>query len=196
MTKKQYEQSEYLINRWWLSLIIGIMCVCLGFVVLANPESSYYAFAVWMGVAILLSGVMGLVQSFTSQNRIVRRGWLIAASVLDIIIGVMLLSNMFLSAMVLPLLLGFWLLYRGGAMLAQASDMRSYGRSGSGWMIFYSILIIILGIAIIWAPSTLGAETVVLFIAMGFLAYGISMVSLSMRLWGVHRHAKRQVGNR
>ena len=194
MAGKQYEQSEYLINRWWLSLIIGLMCVCLGFVVLVNPVSSYYTFAIWMGLAIFLSGVMGLVQSFTSRNIIVRRGWQIVASVLDIIIGVMLLSNMFLSAMVLPLLLGFWLLYRGSVMLTQASDMRSYGKDGAGWMIFYSIIVIILGIAIIWAPSTLGAETVILFVAIGFLTYGVSMLSLAIRLWRIHRLAK-QVGN-
>ena len=119
MTEKQYEQSEYLISRWWLSLIIGLICICLGFIVLVNPVSSYYTFAIWMGLAILLSGVMGLVQSFSSKNIIVRRGWQIVSSILDIIIGVLLLSNMFLSAMILPLLLGFWLLYRGGVMLVK-----------------------------------------------------------------------------
>ena len=133
--------------------------------------------------------------SYFLYNIIIRRGWQIVSSILDIIIGVLLLSNMFLSAMILPLLLGFWLLYRGGAMLVQAYDMRSYGRRDSGWMIFYSIILIILGIAIIWAPSTFGVETVVLFIAIGFLTYGISIISLAIRLWRVHRYAKTQIGN-
>ena len=194
MTEKQFEQSEYVISRWWLSLIVGLMCISLGIIVLAYPVSSYYTFAIWMGLAIFISGLMGLVQSFTSKSIVVRRGWQILASVLDIIIGVILLSNMFLSAMVLPLLLGFWLLYRGSALLAQTSDMRSYDKQGTGWMIFYSIILIILGFAIILAPSTFGAETVVLFIAIGFLAYGISMISLAIRLWRVHRYAKAQVG--
>ena len=92
--------------------------------------------------------------------------------------------------MVLPLLLGFWLLYRGSIMLTQASDMRGYGKNGTGWMIFYSIIIIFLGVAIIWAPSTLGVETVILFVAIGFLTYGVSMVSLAMRLWRIHRLTK------
>ena len=80
-------------------------------------------------------------------------------------------------------------------MLVQAYDMRSYGRRDSGWMIFYSIILIILGIAIIWAPSTFGVETVVLFIAIGFLTYGISIIALAIRLWRVHRYAKTQIGN-
>ena len=36
MTEKQYEQSEYLISRWWLSLIIGLICICLGFIVIST----------------------------------------------------------------------------------------------------------------------------------------------------------------
>ena len=113
MTERQYEQSEYLINRWWLSLLIGIMAIAIGFIVLVNPVGSYYTFALWMGLAILLSGIMGLLQSLTSQNYFVRRGWLVLASVADIFIGIILLFNSLLAEMILPLLLGFWLLYRG-----------------------------------------------------------------------------------
>ncbi|MBR5853484.1 MAG: DUF308 domain-containing protein [Alistipes sp.] len=190
MTEQQYEQSEYLINRWWLSLLIGIMAIAIGFLVLVNPVGSYYTFALWMGLAILLSGVMGLVQSLTSQNYFVRRGWLVLASVADIIIGIILLFNSLLAEMTLPLLLGFWLLYRGCVMLAQGFDLRSYGMRDAGWVIFYSIIVIALGIAVIWLPSTLGAEVVILFIAIGFITYGVSIISLAFRLWEVHRHAR------
>lgn len=190
MTERQYEQSEYLINRWWLSLLIGIMAIAIGFLVLVNPVGSYYTFALWMGLAILLSGVMGLVQSLTSQNYFVRRGWLVLASVADIFIGIILLFNSLLAEMTLPLLLGFWLLYRGCVMLAQGFDLRSYGRRDAGWVIFYSIIVIALGIAVIWLPSTLGAEVVILFIAIGFITYGVSIISLAFRLWEVHRHAR------
>lgn len=190
MTERQYEQSEYLINRWWLSLLIGIMAIAIGFIVLVNPVGSYYTFALWMGLAILLSGVMGLVQSLTSQNYFVRRGWLVLASVADIFIGIILLFNSLLAEMILPLLLGFWLLYRGCVMLAQGFDLRSYGRRDAGWVIFYSIIVIALGIAVIWLPSTLGSAVVILFIAIGFITYGVSIISLAFRLWEVHRHAR------
>lgn len=190
MTERQYEQSEYLINRWWLSLLIGIMAIAIGFIVLVNPVGSYYTFALWMGLAILLSGVMGLVQSLTSQNYFVHRGWLVLASVADIFIGIILLFNSLLAEMILPLLLGFWLLYRGCVMLAQGFDLRSYGRRDAGWVIFYSIIVIVLGIAVIWLPSTLGSAVVILFIAIGFITYGVSIISLAFRLWEVHRHAR------
>jgi hypothetical protein len=35
-----------------------------------------------------------------------------------------------------------------------------------------------------------GIEAVILFIALAVIAYGVSTISLSYRLWEVHRHAR------
>lgn len=188
MTNEIYAKTEYLIRRWWLSLIVGLVAIVFGFVILIYPAASYYTFGVWLGLVILLSGIMGLMQSTSSRNYFVRRGWLIVAAVVDIIIGVILIFNILLSEMMLPILLGCWLLYRACTTMAIGLDLKHYS-SGSGWMIFYSLLIFILSIAILWMPMSLGVTVVVLFVALGLIFYGISMLSLSMRLWEVHRHA-------
>ena len=90
----------------------------------------------------------------------------------------------------MPTLLGFWLLYRGATMLVQGFDLRDYGIRDAGWVIFYAALIIALAVAILWLPMTFGLEAVILFIAIAVIAYGISTISLSYRLWEVHRHAR------
>lgn len=189
MTSEKYAKTEYLISRWWLSLIVGLAMTAMGIIILVYPTISYYTFAVWLGIAILLSGALGLAESLSSQNLFVRRGWLIIASIADILIGIVLMSNILLSEAILPLILGCWLLYRACTTMALGMDLRKYG-GGSGWIIFYSVLILLLSIAILWMPMTLGTTIVVLFVALGFLFYGISMISLSLRLWEVHRHAK------
>ena len=190
MTNKDYEKTEYLINRWWLSLLVGLVAIVAGFIILVNPVTSYYIFAIWLGAAILLSGLFGLMQSIGSKNYFVRRGWLIAANIADIIIGVILLFNAILSELFMPTLLGFWLLYRGATMLIQGFDLRDYGIRDAGWVVFYAALIIALSIAILWLPMTFGLEAVILFIALAIIAYGISTISLAYRLWEVHRHAR------
>lgn len=190
MDTEIYTKTEYLIKHWWLSLLTGGIAIAIGFIVLVNPSTSYYTFALWLGIAILLSGIMGLMQSLTSHNYFVRRGWLIVADVMDIIIGIILLFNTLLSEVILPILLGAWVLYRGATMLAQGFDMRNYGTGEAGWVIFYAAVIIAIGIAIIWLPTILGAETVVLFVAVAFITYGISMMSVAFRLWDIHRHAR------
>ena len=190
MTTKDYEKTEYLIKRWWLSLLVGLISLIIGFIILVNPVTSYYIFAIWLGAGILLSGLFGLIQSISSKNYFVRRGWLVVANIADIIIGLILLFNAIISEIFMPTLLGFWLLYRGASMLIQGFDLRDYGIRDAGWVVFYAALIIALAVAILWLPMSFGIEAVILFIALAVITYGISTISLSYRLWEVHRHAR------
>ena len=185
------ERSERLVGYWWLSLIAGVVLIAIGFFVIVNPAASYLSFAVWFGVAVLFSGILTLVQSLSSNNRSVRSGWLILASIADIIIGIILVFNAVVSAFVMPILLGAWLLYRGVAMLMQGIDLKSHSVRGSGWLIFYSAIVIVVGLAVLWMPATLGVEAVILFVAIAFVSYGMSMITLGFRLLDVHRYAKR-----
>ena len=185
------ERSERLVGYWWLSLIAGVVLIAIGFFVIVNPAASYLSFAVWFGVAVLFSGILTLVQSLSSNNRYVRSGWLILASIADIIIGIILVFNAVVSAFVMPILLGAWLLYRGVAMLMQGIDLKSHSVRGSGWLIFYSAIVIVVGLAVLWMPATLGVEAVILFVAIAFVSYGMSMITLGFRLLDVHRYTKR-----
>ena len=190
MENNLYDKTERLIKHWWLSLIVGLVALAIGFIVLVHPAASYYTFATWLGLAILISGIAGLVQALGTRNYFVRRGWLMLAAIADIIIGLLLVFNTLLSAVALPILLGAWLLYRGCAMLMQGFDLRSYGVKDAGWVIFYAAVIIAISIAVLWMPGTLGVEAVILFVAIAFITYGVSMISLSFRLWDIHHHAQ------
>lgn len=190
-----YEKTERLIKHWWLSLVVGIAAVAVGFVVLVHPAESYYTFALWLGIVVFLSGIAGVVQALSTKNYFVRRGWIVLAAVADIIIGIVLMFSSMLSAVAMPILLGVWLLYRGCAMLVQGLDLRSFGVRDAGWVIFYAAVIIAIAIAILWMPATLGVEAVILFVAIAFITYGVSMVSLGFRLWDIHRRA-RQLGSK
>lgn len=190
--KNEYtERVERLIRHWWLSLIAGVVALAIGFVVMVRPAESYLSFAMWFGFAVMLTGVLTLLQSLSSENRYVRRGWLIMASIADIIIGLLLLFNTLLSAYAMPILLGVWLIYRGAATLVQGFDLKGHRVRGSGWVILYAVIVIAIGIVVLWMPATLGVEAVVLFVAIAFVSYGIALVSLGFRLWDVHRYAKR-----
>lgn len=190
MKRDIYERSEHLIGGWWLSIIVGVVAVVVGFVVLVNPAQSYLTFSLWLGLAMVIAGVVGLVQSLSSHNYFVRRGWIVLASVLDMIIGVILMFNIVLSAFMLPILLGVWLLYRGVVGALQGLELKSYSVRDAGWVVFGSVVIIAISFAVLWLPDTLGVEVVVLFVAIAFISYGVTQISLAYRLYDVHRRAK------
>lgn len=190
MNNSVLERDERTISQWWLAAIIGIVAIGIGFIVLVNPIESYLTAAVWLGVAIFVSGVMGLVLSITSENIAVRRGWAILASIIDILLGIMLMFNILFTVAVLPLIFGIWLLYRGAVSLMQALDLRGLGVSDTGWMIFGSVLMIVISFVVLWLPETIGVEAVILFMAMAFMIYGVAMIAYAFRLAALHRRAK------
>lgn len=185
-----YEKREYLIRRWWLVLLTGLLSTVIGVIVLLNPTTSYFTFSLWLGIAVFVSGVFMLAVSLTSRNYFVRRGWVIAGSIADIIIGVILMFDIALSEAVLPILFGAWILYRGAMILAQGIDLKGYNVRDAGWVIFGAVLMIAISIAVLWRPMSLGVEAVVLFIGIAFIVFGLSEISLSYRLYDVHRQAR------
>ena len=190
MAYDYFERCEQLIKHWWLSLIIGLAMLAMGLVVLVNPSASYLTFALWLGVLVALSGVVGIVQGVSSKNYFVRRGWLIVASIADIIIGILLMFNIALSAALLPVLLGVWLLYRGMTLIMQGADLRNYRVRDAGWVIFGGALIVAISLAVLFFPLSVGVEAVILAVSIGFIVYGFTTISLSFRLYDVHRRAK------
>lgn len=190
MNDSIFEKDERMISQWWLAAIVGIVAIGIGFIVLVNPIVSYLTAAVWLGVAIFVSGVMGLILSIASKNIAVRRGWAIAASIIDILLGLMLMFNILFTVAILPLIFGIWLLYRGAVSLMQALDLRGLGVEDNGWIIFGAILMIIISFVVLWLPETIGVEAVILCMALAFMVYGVSMVAYAFRLAALHRRAK------
>lgn len=185
MANEIYEREGSQVKYWWLSVLVGIASLVVGFLVLVNPIESYFVMALWLGIVILFTGVFSLVEAFTSRSRYVRRGWAIFASICDIVIGIVLMLNFLLSVAVIPVLFGIWLLYRGFVTMAQGITLRSSGVRNAGWVIFSSVVVIAIALAVLFVPELIGVAAVVIFVAIALMAYGISRISLGFRLAAV-----------
>ena len=71
MENNYSKTSEQPIGRWWLSIIVGLVAIAAGVIVFINPVASYLAIALWLGVAVFLSGIFNLVQCFPRKVQIV-----------------------------------------------------------------------------------------------------------------------------
>lgn len=190
MSRSIYDRCEQPVGRWWLALLVGIFAIAVGFIVLINPAESYFAVALWLGVSVFVSGLLTLLLALSTDNYFVHRGWIIFVSVLDIIIGILLMFNILLSETMLPLIFGLWLLYRGISTMMQGLDLKQYGVRDAGWVIFGSAIVIAISLAVLWLPTTVGVGAVVVTVAVAFIIFGVTQISLSSRLCGVHRRAR------
>lgn len=180
------EQSKQAVRHWWLLLVVGIALLAVGILVFIYPARSYLDLSVLFGWLILFSGVMEVVLAARSRHFVTGRGWMLAGGIIEIILGAILVFNVALSAVTLPIFLGFWLLMRGFSTIGLASDMHVLGIRGSGWTVLTGVLLLICSLWMLLQPLAFGTTAVVVWVGLSLLFAGISTVSLSLQLRSAH----------
>jgi len=181
------ERSKQAVRYWWLMLLIGIALFVLGILVFVYPAQSYVSMAVLFGWVILAAGILEVVLSASSDHFVTGRGWMLAGGVIQIILGLILVFNVALSAVTLPIVLGFWLLFRGFSTIGLGGDMRAMGISGAGWTIVGGVLLLLCAMWMLFQPLVFGTAFVVVWLGVALLFAGVSAMALSSRLRPAHR---------
>ena len=181
------EHSKQAIRYWWLLLVVGAALFVVGLLVFAFPARSYLGLSMLFGWLMLLSGVLEVVLSSVNRHFITGRGWMLAGGIIEIILGVILISHVALSAATLPLFLGFWLLLRAFATIGLGGDMRTAEIHGAGWTLFSGVLLMICSLWILFRPLVVGSAAVIVWVGISLLFAGIGAMSLSLQLRQAHR---------
>lgn len=181
------ERSKQAVRYWWLMLLIGIALFVLGILVFVYPAQSYVSMAVLFGWVILSAGILEVVLSASSDHFVTGRGWMLAGGVIQIILGLILVFNVALSAVTLPIVLGFWLLFRGFSTIGLGGDMRAMGISGAGWTIVGGVLLLLCALWMLFQPLVFGTAFVVVWLGVALLFAGVSAMALSFQLRTAHR---------
>ena len=181
------ERSKQAVRYWWLMLLIGIALFVLGILVFVYPAQSYVSMAVLFGWVILAAGILEVVLSASSDHFVTGRGWMLAGGVIQIILGLILVFNVALSAVTLPIVLGFWLLFRGFSTIGLGGDMRAMGISGAGWTIVGGVLLLLCALWMLFQPLGFGTAFVVVWLGVALLFAGVSAMALSFQLRTAHR---------
>lgn len=184
------EHSKQAVHRWWLLLIVGIALFAAGILVFVYPARSYLDLSILFGWLILFSGVMEVVLASGSRHFVTGRGWMLAGGIIEVVLGAILIFNVALSAVTLPVFLGFWLLMRGFSTIGLGSDMHLLGIKGSGWTVLTGVLLVICALWMLFQPLVFGTTAVVVWVGISLLFAGISTLSLSLQLRSAHRIAE------
>ena len=174
------------VQHWWLMLIAGVLCIAAGIAVFAFPLESYVAISILAGVVMLVVGTAKLIAASASGNYLMMRGYVIVGGVLDLLLGLFLCIYPGVTLALLPLMLGFWLLYNSFVLLGFSGDFDTFGIQGGGVLTAGGILMLILSIAVLVNPFGAGIATVIVMAGVGLILFGILLCSLSMKLKGIH----------
>ena len=138
-------------------------------------------------------------------SRTIRHWWLyLITGILSIIAGIVVFCNpiesyltlsimfgilMLISGIVvLPVILGVWMMFHSFMIIGLGSDMDSFRVRGSGWVIAGGVILLLLSLGITFFPLTLGTASVVILTGCAFIFFGALLIALSIRLRRIHEH--------
>lgn len=190
--KRRFEnltkQAGRAIRHWWLMMIAGVLCVAAGIAVFAFPLESYVTLSILFGVLMLVVGAAKLIAASTSGNFFMMRGYVIVGGVLDLLLGILLCVWPGVTLMLLPIMMGFWMLYNSFVLIGLSGDFETFGVPGAGWVTGSGILLLILSIIVLVNPLGAGIATVVVLAGVGLIVFGFILCVLGMKLKDIHRN--------
>lgn len=169
------------VKYWWLLLILVIALLIIGIIVFMRPIETYL---------ILAAGIIQIVIAYSGSSYVSGRGWMLAGGIIEVILGLILAFNVSLTAITLPIFLGFWLLFRSFLFVGLGIDMHTLKIEGSEWAIATGFLLLICSVIVLMQPFYFGVAAVVVWVGISFLVAGISACILAWQLKNIHKHLK------
>ena len=161
---KNSEQTPCCAGIW--HFLAGILMIVLGTYVWFIPFISLMALSLYIGIALIVVGA-GYIGSSTS----IESGWFMFVGAIDIIVGIILVSNLGVSAETLPIIFALWSIAVGTVQMVSSYHL-SKNDLPWGWSLSLGLLGVFFGFMILQYP-VLGAVTISTLLGLYIILYGI-----------------------
>lgn len=169
------------VKHWWISLLIGIIAVIIGFICMFTPFATFAAITFLFILSFFVGGISEIIFAVANKNTINNWGWTLAIGVIDLLFAIFLLANLDIAPLMLCYFIAFWILLQSIWGIGMAFDLHSAKISGWGWVLALSILSVFASIIILFQPAIAGLFTAYI-ISFGFIFYGILRIFLAFKL--------------
>lgn len=168
-----------LAHNWWLVAVRGLLLVVLGFLALIWPGATLAVLALWVGAALLVSGVLALVAAAAGRE-LEGRGWMALGGILGIVAGLITFFYPGLTQFALLVVVASWAIVSGVSEIAAAVRFRRVIR-GEWFLGVAGALSIAFGI-LLFARPVAGLLALALLFGWFAIFYGASLTALGFRL--------------
>jgi uncharacterized membrane protein HdeD (DUF308 family) len=169
------------LKHWWVFLLSGILLIALSLYVAFTPVESYVNLAGIFSFLVLVTGLLTIYFSIANRKLIDGWGWYLAGGIFETIVGIGLLYYPEISIIMLPLFIGFWLLFKSAQLIGNSLELKDYGIMDWGWVMLFGILLSIMSFFMILDP-VFGFVNVVYLTSISLGIAGIANIVLSLKL--------------
>lgn len=169
---------EDLRRNWGWFFALGLVLILLGVLALSSTHFITDIYVQFLGVLLLIGGVLQIVYAFWAQKW---SGFFLSllAGILYTVVGILFITKPTVSAMTLTLLLSVIFL-AGGAFRIVGALMMQFEQWG--WALFSGIIKFLLGFLILIGWPETGLWVLGLFIGIDLIVYGWFWVVLSLAI--------------
>jgi len=169
------------IKHWWVPLLTGLLFIFMGGYSFYSPIAAYESLTIVFTVVFLFSGLSEMSFAIANRHEIDNWGWSLTWGLLTTIIGFILFARPLESMEVLAYFIGFWVLFRSVSGISYSIDLKHYGVSNWGGLLFLSIVGVLVGLIMIANP-VLAGFTVVIWLGCGLIVAGVYAIALALSL--------------
>lgn len=174
-------QTVSTIKNWWLFLISGALFIAGSMYVLQTPKESYVALSWLFSILILINGLSNTFFSIANREYLKGWGWYLASGLFEILFGIMLLNYPGVSMLILPLFVGFWLLFRGIQTISGALELKEFGILNWGWIMLLGVAITIFATFMVLFPL-FGFYNIIYLTFIALLLAGVANIMIALKL--------------
>ncbi|MBC7543766.1 MAG: HdeD family acid-resistance protein [Candidatus Sericytochromatia bacterium] len=176
-------------NRWWWPVLRGALLIVLGVVSFAYPLATLVAAGIYIGLALIVSGVLLSAHALNRRHTVSYWGVFLAGGLFEAIVGLMLFLSPGLAAVSLPLALGFWAIVLGITQTINAIDLRPESGSNWGLNLIAGVAAIILGL-LVFANFSIGVVATTTLIGTSLIVLGAASTYVGFLMRSMPNHPR------
>lgn len=148
--KNNWNRRVKSVKVW--GIIASILMIIVGVLCLVFPIQTTYGLEVFASLVLLCLGIWGVVR-YVKMPAVLRTGVGLASSILNILLGIMLVTSPAESLlMTFGFLFGLDLLMLGFEQVTATGRLQMFGIVDTGWMTLDGVLNIICGFILLFSP--------------------------------------------
>jgi len=174
------------VKYWWISPIIGLIAIILGFWCIADPLSTLVVIGALFIAGFLVSGIFEIIFAISNKNTLKGWGWTLASGLIDILFALLLLAIPMGTIAALLFLVGFWVMFQSIWLIGTSIELQRNGIKGWVWSLIGGILGIIFAFILISNPA-FAAGFIVYLLGFSLMLYGVIRIYYGFRLRNLHK---------
>ncbi len=174
---KRNQRFQEQTRGWWAILLVGILMVIAGFAYWMFPVIGYEVASILFGWMLVAVGVVQLCVS-GGTKRPKSWGWWLAAGIIDMFVGFMMIRNITLAELVFPYFIAVVFVFWGVTTLVSA--IRN-GRRRFRWLNYVNgVLLLLIGFFFFESGYLANMLNVSFLTSLAFVYWGVTLIIMSV----------------